>query len=142
LREIGGLPAHEADDLLMTLEYRAAGYDGVYVPEALAEGITPVDWAGYLGQQRRWARSVLDVKLRYLPGFWRRLGHRERLAGLVHGLPYLYPLTTVVGAALLGFVLVSGDGIPLLGLQGAARIGVLFLALLAGDLYRQRFFID
>ena len=64
LREVGGFAAHEADDLLITLLYRAHGWRGVYVPERLAVGITPVDWTGYLNQQRRWARSVLDVKFR------------------------------------------------------------------------------
>jgi cellulose synthase (UDP-forming) len=142
LREIGGFPAHEADDLLMTIGYGAAGYRGVYVPEVLARGITPVDWGGYLGQQRRWARSVMDVKLWQLPRYWRRLSLRARLAGMVHGLHYLYPLTTVLGIALLVYLLVSGAMIPLLGLGGAARIAGVALALLLGDAYRQRFFID
>jgi hypothetical protein len=61
LREIGGLAPHEADDLVMTLLYRARGWRGVYVPEILAKGLVPTDWSGYLKQQRRWARSVLDV---------------------------------------------------------------------------------
>ncbi len=32
LREIGGFAPHEADDLLITVHYRAAGWKGVYVP--------------------------------------------------------------------------------------------------------------
>jgi cellulose synthase/poly-beta-1,6-N-acetylglucosamine synthase-like glycosyltransferase len=142
LRAIGGFPAHEADDLLMTIEYRAAGYRGIYVPEVLAAGITPVDWGGYLRQQRRWARSVTDVKLRYLPHFWHQLQRRERLVASVHGLHYLYAVTTVLGVAFLAFLLASGDRLPMLSLGGTSRLGVLVLAALLGDAYRQRFFID
>ena len=50
--------------MVMTFITGRTGWQGVYVPEILARGITPVDWMGYLRQQRRWARSVLDFKLR------------------------------------------------------------------------------
>ena len=56
LRQIGGFAPHEADDMVMTLLYRANGWQGVYVPQILARGLTPVDWANYSTQQRRWAR--------------------------------------------------------------------------------------
>ena len=59
LRDVGGFAPHDADDLLITLLYNAKSWKGVYVPKILARGITPVDWNGYLSQQRRWARSVL-----------------------------------------------------------------------------------
>src|ERR1051326_294959 len=43
---------HAADDLLITLNYRVCGWKGVYLPEILACGLTPVDWSGFLLQQR------------------------------------------------------------------------------------------
>ena len=61
--EVGGFAAHEADDLLITLRYRASRWEGIYLPEILALGMTPVDWDGYLRQQIRWVRSVIDIKL-------------------------------------------------------------------------------
>jgi cellulose synthase/poly-beta-1,6-N-acetylglucosamine synthase-like glycosyltransferase len=64
LREIGGFAPHDADDLLIGLLYQAHGWFGVYVPRILARGVTPVDWNGYLTQQQRWARSVIDIKCR------------------------------------------------------------------------------
>src|SRR5262249_13013817 len=73
LQQVGGFAAHDADDLLLTLTYRAAGWRGVYVPKILAKGLTPVDWSGYLSQQRRWARSVLDIKIRRYFQFSRNL---------------------------------------------------------------------
>ena len=48
LEAVGGFAVHDADDLLLTLKYRAAGWGGVYVPRILARGLTPVDWRGYL----------------------------------------------------------------------------------------------
>ena len=42
---------------MLTLSYQASGWRGVYVPEILSRGLTPVDWSGYLSQQRRWARN-------------------------------------------------------------------------------------
>ena len=67
LQQVGGFAPHDADDLLLTLRYRSGGWRGVYVPKILARGLTPVDWHGYLQQQLRWARSVLDIKLRLYP---------------------------------------------------------------------------
>ena len=67
LEKIGGLAPHVADDLLLTLLYKLSGWRGAYVPRVLARGLAPVDWATYIKQQRRWARSLLDVKFRIFP---------------------------------------------------------------------------
>jgi cellulose synthase/poly-beta-1,6-N-acetylglucosamine synthase-like glycosyltransferase len=108
LRQLGGFAPHDADDLLITFLYRAAGWQGVYVAKILARGLTPVDWVGYLTQQRRWARSVLDIKCRLYPHLAGRLPRRERVIGFWHGLYYLQGLTTGVGVGLLSYMLASG----------------------------------
>ena len=66
LQQVGGFAAHDADDLLLTFLYRAAGWQGCTSRRSWL-GADPVDWAGYLRQQRRWARSVLDIKFRLYP---------------------------------------------------------------------------
>ena len=109
LQQVGGFAPHDADDLLITLWYRAAGWHGVYVPTILARGLTPVDWASYLTQQRRWARSVLDIKFRIYPDLAERLPRREQVLGWLHGLYYLRGLTTGIGIGLLAYMLVSGS---------------------------------
>jgi cellulose synthase (UDP-forming) len=96
LREVGGFPAHDAEDLLITLLYRCHEWRGVYVPKILARGLTPVDWAGYIKQQSRWARSVLDIKLRIYPKIAGKLPIKERITSLVHGLCYLQPLALMI----------------------------------------------
>jgi Glycosyltransferase like family 2 len=141
LQQVGGFAPHDADDLLITLWYRAAGWQGVYVPTILARGLTPVDWAGYLTQQRRWARSVLDIKFRVYPDLAERLPRREQVLGWLHGLYYLRGLTTGIGIGLLAYMLVSGS-VPQFLTDGTVwRFVGLGMALQGTEFYRQRFFL-
>ena len=129
LREVGGFAAHEADDLLITIKYRAAGWKGVYVPERLAAGLTPTDMLDYLKQQRRWARSVLDVKMRIFPTLGRALPLPERVFSFVHGLYYLHGLGSALSAALLSFMLVTGRTPGVFSVATGWRVVVLFAVL-------------
>jgi cellulose synthase (UDP-forming) len=142
LKEVGGFAAHDADDLLITYHYRAAGWQGVYVPKILARGLTPVDWAGYLTQQRRWARSVLDIKFKLYPTFAGRLSRAACVLGSLHGLYYLQGLTAGVGMGLLAYMLASGQMPQLFGDGTLWRVLGLHAVLQAVDGYRQRFFLD
>jgi glycosyl transferase family 2 len=142
LREVGGFAPHEADDLLITYHYQAAGWQGVYVPKILARGLTPVDWAGYLPQQRRWARSVLDIKFKRYPALAGRLSPGACLLGGLHGLYYLQGLTAGVGVGLLAYLLASGH-VPQLFTDGTLWRWLGLYAVLQGvEGYRQRFFLD
>jgi cellulose synthase (UDP-forming) len=141
LREAGGFAPHEADDLLLTLYYRSRGWRGVYLPRRLAVGITPVDWHGYLTQQRRWARSVLDVKLRAFFGVASRLSPAQRVFAFMQGLHYLQALATAAGVAVLCAMLATGSAPAAFSTRALPRFGLLFLAVLACEAYRQRFFL-
>jgi cellulose synthase (UDP-forming) len=133
---------HDADDLLLTMHYRAAGWEGVYVPEVLARGLAPVDWTGYLQQQWRWARSVLDIKMRG-PRLLRRLPWSSRIAGLVHGVNYLsrsFSIAALLGLATL--LLISGY-VPRLFHSGSLeRLAIWLGACGLCELYRQRFYLQ
>jgi cellulose synthase (UDP-forming) len=142
LREVGGFAAHEADDLLITLNYRAAGWRGVYVPERLAAGLTPTDPIGYLTQQRRWARSVLDVKLRIFRRLARALPIHQRIFSFVHGLYYLHGLGSAVSVALLCSMLVTGATPAVFSIATAKRVVVLFGVLQLCDVFRQSFYLE
>jgi cellulose synthase (UDP-forming) len=107
LRALGGFPSHDAEDLYLTLLFSASPWHGVYVPEVLAMGTTPVDWQGYLRQQRRWARALIDLKLRVFPGLARRMSVGERLVGLLHGAYYLRPLVLLLWYPMLVYMLVA-----------------------------------
>jgi cellulose synthase (UDP-forming) len=142
LKEVGGFAAHDADDLLLTQLYRAAGWRGVYVPEVLAKGITPVDWDGYLTQQWRWARSVLDIKFRLYPGLSRRMPAPTRLISFLHGLNYVQEgLLPFVGAALLAYMLLTGTTPVLTGLFGL-EMALVIAAQQLGYFYRQSFYLN
>jgi cellulose synthase (UDP-forming) len=142
LRDVGGFAAHEADDLLITVLYRARGWKGVYVPQRLAVGLTPVDWGGYLRQQRRWARSVLDVKLRVFPKLAPQLRVREGLLSFAHGLYQLHGLATALLLALLVYMLVTGSAPRVVSVETVPPAAALLCILVACDFYRQRFFLE
>jgi hypothetical protein len=142
LRDIGGFPAHEADDLVMTLFYRTSGWLGVYVPAILARGITPVDWRSYLTQQRRWARSVLDYKLRVFPNRSSGLPLSQRLLTHMHGLYYLRGPVMLLQLALLTMALLLHVSPSVPGYGALRALGALIVVVLLCELYRQRFFLD
>jgi cellulose synthase (UDP-forming) len=142
LKQVGGFSAHEADDLLITIMYRCAGWKGVYVPSILAKGLTPADWPSYLTQQRRWARSVLDVKFWVYPKVAAKLPLLERLISFVHGLYYLHGLITALQIVLLVFMLVTGVTPAVFSAPLVPRLAFLILTLQLCDFYKQRFFLD
>lgn len=142
LADVGGFPPHDADDLLITLLYRSRGWRGVYVPEVLARGLTPVDWDGYLRQQLRWARSVLDIKLRLFPTLARQLPPAERVLSLLHGLYYFRGVSILFAYGLLAYLLATGTAPRLASAGMLAELGVGFAVLQLSNFYRQRFFLE
>lgn len=143
LKAVGGFAAHDADDLLLTLKYRAAGWQGVYVARILARGLVPVDWRGYLMQQRRWARSVLDLKLRPRAEFASRLPLAARLISFLHGINFLYRHVVALVALLILLQLLVWGGTPnVLRVEMVAPVALLCSALALQELYRQRFYLD
>ncbi len=142
LREVGGFAAHDADDLLITLLYRSSDWKGVYVPKILARGLTPVDWTGYLKQQLRWARSVIDIKFRIHPKMVGKLSFKETVLSFLHGFYYLQGATTLIILLLIAFMLATGS-VPkavdyILSLNFLLLVAVIMLC----DFFRQRFYLD
>jgi cellulose synthase (UDP-forming) len=142
LRALGGVPPHEAEDVYLTLLYRWGRWRGIYVPEILAMGMAPVDWRAYTRQQRRWARALLDLKLRVLPRVAPRMTVGERAVGLLHGTFFLRPLVLLVLYPMLAYMLVAN-------VQPAFFHRYTFLALFAlsmvffcTDRFRQLYYLD
>jgi len=142
LRQVGGFPAHIAEDLYLTMLYRAEGWRGVYVPRILALGATPVDWPSYLGQQIRWARAVVDLKVRAFRELSHKLSPLERMLNLFHGVYFLRPLAFFVLFAMLIAMLLQ-NSVPSFLERDPLLAGVGLIAILhAVDRFRQRFFLD
>ncbi len=143
LKAVGGFAAHDADDLLATMIYRSLQWKGVYVPEILVKGLTPVDWQGYLVQQRRWARSVIDLKFFYFNKLSQKYPFRTRLISFLHGFTYLYKTIVIaMGTILYLCLLATGNTVDLFTEETVTRSLFVFGALLLCDFYRQRFYLD
>lgn len=142
LRQVGGFAAHDADDLLITLYYRVKGWRGVYVPEVLAEGLTPVDWPGYLKQQRRWARSVMDIKFRIFPELASRLPLDTRAFSFLHGFSYLSEGLLPFLSLLLLVYLLAASNVSVLQNLLVPTFYLFVVVLQINDFFRQRFFLQ
>ena len=142
LKQVGGLAAHDADDLLITLLYRVSGWKGVYVPKILARGLTPVDWEGYFRQQLRWARSVLDIKFRIYPKMASKLPLKEIAVSFLHGFYYLQGISTLFILLLLCYMLAAGSPSSVVNYFISLNFVFLLAVLFVSDLYRQRFYLD
>ncbi len=142
LEQVGGFAPHAADDLLIIVNYRVCGWKGVYLPEILAKGLTPVDWNGFLIQQRCWARSVLDIKFWIYPKVARKLPFWERVANFVHGLYSLQSIGVGLQVVLLAFMLSTGITPTVYSLAIVPRFALVVIMLQLCEFYRQRFFLD
>lgn len=142
LKEVGGFAAHDADDLLLGLRYQTHGWRGVYVPEILARGLTPVDWNGYLTQQLRWARAVTDIKCRQHRLLGKDLSPLGQALSALHGLFYLQnSITTFLSLLLLAYMLATGHVPQVLTWATLPKIVALCLVLQLCAFYRQRFYL-
>jgi len=143
LKQVGGLATHTAEDLMITLNYRISGWKGVYVPKILARGLTPVDWSGFLTQQRRWARSVLDIKFRVYPKVAQKLPLGERAANFKHGLYYLFEGVGIgLALVLLAFMLCTGITPAVFSLSTLPLLALVGIVLLLCQSYGKHFYLD
>ncbi|MEO8139374.1 MAG: hypothetical protein ABI742_07005, partial [Gemmatimonadota bacterium] len=126
----------------LTMRYRAEGWRGVYVPEILALGTTPVDWRGYLVQQMRWARSVLDLKRAALRRSAGPLPFADRILSLFHGAHYLRPLLWLLLFPMLIGLLLNNTTPAFLRPRALLVILAMGLLLHLADRFRQACYLD
>ena len=141
LSAVGGFPPHDAEDLLLTMVYNAAGWQGVYVPEVLATGTTPASWIGYLQQQLRWSRSILELKVHQLPRIAGDLGVLAGLFNLFHGAYYLRALALPLVFATLAYALLVGTVPGFLAPGAIVALGCLSGTLGLIGAFRQRYYL-
>ena len=143
LKEVSGFAPHDADDLLIGLLYQSHGWLGVYVPRILARGLTPVDWNGYLTQQLRWARSVIDIRCRLHQLVGDGIPLIGKILSALHGVFYMqYSITTFIGLLLLAYMLVTGSAPRVISPGILPGLAVLVLSLSVCAFFRQRFYLD
>lgn len=143
LKEVSGFAPHDADDLLIGLLYQSHGWLGVYVPRILARGLTPVDWNGYLTQQHRWARSVVDIRCRLHQLVGDGVPLIGKILSALHGVFYLqYSITTLIGLLLLAYMLVTGSAPKVINPFILPKLALLVVTLSICAFFRQRFYLD
>jgi cellulose synthase (UDP-forming) len=109
IREIGGFQPTRAEDHLDTVVLAAAGYSGVYVPEVIARGDGPADFATYLSQQFAWAYSMVQIFLRHTPRLVRRYTPAQALQFLMAQSWYLLWSLSLATLWVLPIVALLGD---------------------------------
>jgi cellulose synthase (UDP-forming) len=77
VRRIGGFQPTRAEDHLDTVVLAADGYKGVFVPDLIAVGDGPHDFATYQRQQFAWAYSMIQILFRHTPRLIRRYSLRQ-----------------------------------------------------------------
>jgi cellulose synthase (UDP-forming) len=101
LLEAGGMcETNIAEDFVTSLFIHEKGYNSVYVPEVLSEGLAPEDFLSYYKQQFRWARGSLEVIFKYNPLFRRGLTWAQRIQYLTSASFYLSGAITLMNALL------------------------------------------
>lgn len=99
--EAGGMCEFNiAEDFLTSLFIHQKGWNSVYVPEVLAEGLAPEDFLNYYKQQFRWTRGSLEVIFKYNPLFMRGLTLSQRFQYLVSASYYLSGIVVLLNAML------------------------------------------
>lgn len=98
-----------AEDFLTSLFMHERGWQSVYVPEVLAEGLAPDDFLNYYKQQFRWTRGSLEVIFKYNPLLRRGLSTGQRLQYLLSASYYLSGSVIILDALLPVVFLLTGQ---------------------------------
>lgn len=95
--EAGGMCEFNiAEDFLTSLFIHAKGWNSVYVPKVLAEGLAPEDFLSYYKQQFRWTRGSLEVIFKYNPLFMRGLSWPQKFQYLISASYYLSGIVILI----------------------------------------------
>jgi cellulose synthase (UDP-forming) len=90
LNEVGGLYGDtNSEDIWTSLRLHQLGWNSVFVPEILAEGLAPEDVGTYLQQQYRWSRGAFEVLLHARPWRMKGLTRDQRIQYIQPALHYM-----------------------------------------------------
>jgi cellulose synthase (UDP-forming) len=109
IAEAGGMcETNIAEDFLTSLFVHEKGWNSVYLPEVLAEGLAPEDFLSYYKQQYRWGRGSLEVIFKYNPLIQRGLSPMQRIQYLISASYFLSGLVVIYDAILPLIFLFTG----------------------------------
>ncbi len=109
LQSVGKIPEDNiAEDFLVSLFMHQKGWESVYVPEILAEGMAPHNLQEYCKQQYRWARGSLEIMFKHNPIFKKGLTISQKLQYLYSSSYYLNGIIVLIDALIPLYVLTTG----------------------------------
>ena len=109
IAEAGGMCEFNiAEDFLTSLFIHEKGWNSVYIPKVLAEGLAPEDFLNYYKQQFRWTRGSLEVIFKYNPLTRRGLSMAQKMQYLISASYYLSGAVVLVDALLPVIFLFTG----------------------------------
>lgn len=109
LLQVGGVPTDNiAEDFLASMFIHERGWKTIYLPEILAQGLSPHDLQSYVKQQFRWARGSLEVIFKYNPLFRKGLTWQQKFQYLYSSGYYLNGLVVAIDALIPVIVLITG----------------------------------
>jgi cellulose synthase (UDP-forming) len=90
LSDVDGLYEHtNSEDIWTSLRLHQRGWNSVYLPVVLAEGLAPTEVHSFLAQQFRWSRGAFEVLLHGRPWRLRGLSRDQKIQYLQPALHYL-----------------------------------------------------
>lgn len=106
---LGGFPEIVTEDLAYSMEIRAAGFEGVFVPAVKCYEDFPPTYQQYRKRSEKWIRGTTECLLKYFPIFFRcrHIPWFEKFDVLVSALSLLSSLP------FLFLLLLSGIALPL-----------------------------
>lgn len=133
VEEAGGMcESNIAEDFLTSLFVHQHGWESVYVPEVLAEGLAPEDFLSYYKQQFRWTRGSLEVIFKYNPLFLSGLSFQQRLQYLISASYYFSGVVVLIDAILPILFLFTG----IVAMQTSTMVvAMIFLPYVSLNLY-------
>jgi len=108
MEDIGGYAPTIVEDHLTGMKLYAKGWKGVFVPEILAEGLGPLNWADYFGQQFRWSYGLFEIFFKHTPFLIHKLTLRQKLNYFLAQTYYFSGVAVLLGALLTFLYLVIG----------------------------------
>lgn len=89
LIKMGGYKPGLAEDLNTSIHLHADGWNSVYVPQILAQGLVPADLGAFFKQQLKWSRGVFETLFTVYPKLFKYLDLRKRICYLTRMTYYL-----------------------------------------------------
>jgi len=109
IAEAGGMCEFNiAEDFLTSLFIHEKGWNSLYIPKVLAEGLAPEDFLNYYKQQFRWTRGSLEVIFKYNPLFRRGLKMKQKMQYLISASYYLSGVIILIDALIPLIFLFTG----------------------------------